>query len=375
MKIEKIKLVLIEKELKEVFTTSFGPTKKRKIVLVKIETDEGITGWGESVAGNGPWFSYETYETVWITIRDFLSKLIIKKEISDPFEAIKLMEPVRGHNMAKYALESAIFDAYGKKTGKSIKELIGGVKKEVEVGVSIGIQNSINELIEKVGYYLDRGYKRIKIKIKPGWDIEPVVAIRREFGNIKLQVDANAAYNLDQIDVFKKLDKYDLLMIEQPFHYEDLVDHAKLQKMIKTPVCLDESVTSPKFAEAALELKSAKIINIKPGRVGGINNSIIIHDLGLEKGVGLWIGGMLETGIGRSFLVALASLPGITYPSDISGSDRYWERDIIEPEFKVSRDGTIRVPESPGIGVEVLEDEIAKHRKREIVIDLPKSLL
>ncbi len=368
MRIKEVKLILIEKELKETFTTSFGPTKKREIVLVRVKTEDDVVGWGESVAGNGPWFSYETYETVWIIIRDFLSKLILKKNIHDPLITFELLNPIRGHNMAKYALEGAILDAYGKTIGKSLKELIGGVKKEVEVGVSVGIKKTINTLIKKIEEYLNEGYKRIKIKIKPRWDIEPLKAIRETFGNIKLQVDANAAYTMRDLETLKKLDKFNLLMIEQPFHYEDLVDHAQLQKIIKTPICLDESIPSIHSAKAAIKLKSGKIINIKPGRVGGVYVAKLIHDLGVKNNMGLWIGGMLETGIGRSFLVALASLPGINYPSDISASSRYWNKDIIEPEFKLSNDGKIRVPEKPGIGVEVLEDEIDKIKVRELVL-------
>lgn len=368
LKINEIKLILIEKELKETFTTSFGPTKKRKIVLVRVKTDDDVIGWGESVAGNGPWFSYETYETVWITLRDFLSKLILKRDIIEPLTTFELFNPIRGHNMAKYALEGAILDAYGKTVGKSLKELVGGVKNEVEVGVSVGIKKTIDELIESIEGYLNEGYKRVKIKIKPGWDVEPLKAIRETFGDIKLQVDANAAYTMEHLETLKKLDDFNLLMIEQPFHYEDLVDHAQLQGILETPICLDESITSIHSAKAAVKLRSGKIINIKPGRVGGVYVAKQIHDLGVKNNMGLWIGGMLETGIGRSFLVALASLPGINYPSDVSASSRYWDRDIVEPEFKLSNDGKIRVPEKPGIGVEVLEDEIDKIKIRELVL-------
>ena len=359
LRIEGIELILIEKELVRPFITSFGATKKRKILLVKLFTDTE-TGWGECVAGNGPWYSYETYETAWIIIEKYISSLILGKEFRDPMELHKTLEKIRGHNMAKSALEAAFFDAFTRELNKPLYKFIGGVRGKILSGVSVGIQNSIEELIEKIEEHLSEGYQRIKIKIEPGWDLEPVKAIRKRLSGVPLQVDANAAYNISQIDIFIEMDKYNLIMIEQPFHYEDLVDHAKLQRLISTKVCLDESIHSVQAARSALELNSCKVINIKPGRVGGVINSILIHDIAKEKGIGVWIGGMLETGIGRSLLVALATLPNVIYPNDISASNRYWEEDIVYPEFKLNKDGTISVPKKPGIGVEILEDRISK---------------
>ncbi|MGQ4891936.1 MAG: o-succinylbenzoate synthase [Candidatus Njordarchaeia archaeon] len=368
MIVEKVELILIEKELVRPFTTSFGTVKKRKILLIKLHTDTEL-GWGECVAGNGPWFSYETYETAWIVIDKYLSKLVIGRNFNTPQEFHEAMETVRGHNMAKAALEAAFFDAYAKWKKVPLYRLLGGVREEVVSGVSLGIQKTIGDLIDLIKQYLDKGYQRIKIKIKPNWDLEPVKRIREELGDIPLQVDANAAYSISDMEIFKELDKYNLLMIEQPFHYEDLVDHAQLQKNIETPVCLDESIDGFQRARAALSLGSCKVINIKPGRVGGIINSLAIHDLAKKENVGVWIGGMLETGIGRALLVALATLPNVKYPNDVSASDRYWEEDIVEPEFKLSKRGTISVPKGYGIGVDVNEEAIYKlSLKRKIIM-------
>ena len=368
MKVEKIELNLIEKELKKPFTTSFGTVKKRKILLVKLYTDTE-TGWGECVAGNGPWFSYETYETAWTIIEKYLSKLLIGKNFASPQEFHNAMERVRGNNMAKAALEAAYYDAYAKEQGIPLYKMLGGVRDEIVSGVSVGVQDTISDLISLIKHYLDEGYQRIKIKIKPSWDVGPVKKIRKELGDIRLQVDANAAYMITDVKIFEELDKYELLMIEQPFHYEDLVDHAKLQEKIKTPICLDESIDGLQRAKAALQLKSCKIINIKPGRVGGIINSLAIHNFAKENNVGVWIGGMLETGIGRAILVALATLPNVKYPNDVSASDRYWEEDIVTPEFKLTKRGTIRVPKGHGIGVEVDDKKIHKlSLKRKIIM-------
>lgn len=262
--------------------------------------------------------------------------------------------------MAKAAVEMAIWDLEAKLQKKPLARLLGGTKDRVDSGVSIGIQKSIEKLLKRIDFFLEQGYKRIKLKIKPGWDVNVISRVRKEYPDILLQVDANAAYTLRDINTLLDLDKYGLLMIEQPLDYDDLVDHAELQSKLKTPICLDESIKKPEDAVKAYKLGSCRVINIKPGRVGGHHNSIIIHDFCLFAGIGTWIGGMLETGIGRGHLVALASLPGINYPNDISASSRYYTEDIVEPPWILNHDGTISVPNKPGIGVEVKPDLIEK---------------
>ncbi len=368
MKVSEIKLYLIEKELIRPFTTSFGTTKKRKIVLTRLFFEEGVEAWGECVAGNGPWYSYETYKTCWQIVKNYISKLVLNREIQHPDEVSQLLEVVRGHEMAKYSIEAPFYAAYAEITNKPLYKLLNGNRKKIESGVSIGIKKAIRELIETIEKHLDEGYRRIKIKIKPGWDIEPLKVIRETFSDIKLQVDANASYTLKHLETLKKLDEFNLLMIEQPLHYKDLVEHAKLQKNLITPICLDESITSYHTAVAAIELGSCKIINIKPGRVGGIKESLKIHEVVGKQNLGVWIGGMLETGIGRAYLVALATLPHVNYPNDISASNRYWSEDIVVPEFKLNNDGTINVPEKPGLGVDIDLDAVEKVTKKTLTI-------
>jgi len=368
LKAHKIKLYLLEKELIRPFTTSFGTTKKRKIVLTRIFFDDGVEAWGECVAGNGPWYSYETYKTCWYIVKNYLSKLILNREIKHPREVSSLLEAVRGHEMAKYSVEAPFYAAYAEIMGKPLYKILNGVREKIMSGVSIGIKKSIRELIETIEKHLDEGYKRIKIKIKPGWDIKPLKAIRDIFNDIKLQVDANSSYTLKHLETLKKLDEFDLLMIEQPLHYKDLAEHAELQKKLKTPICLDESITSYHAAIAAIKLGSCKIINIKPGRVGGIRESLKIHEVAAQRDIGVWIGGMLETGIGRAYLVALATLPHINYPNDISASNRYWNKDVVIPEFKLNKDGTINVPNKPGLGIDLDLDSIDKSTIKTLTI-------
>ncbi|NWG27262.1 MAG: o-succinylbenzoate synthase, partial [Ignavibacteriaceae bacterium] len=275
------------------------------------------------------------------------------KDISSVEEAISLYSKVRGHMMAKAGLEAALWDVFAKSRNISLSKMLGGTREKIDVGVSIGIQNSESELIKKVSSYLDEGYKRIKIKISPGNDIQYVKALRKEFPKILLQVDANSAYDLKHVKLFKEMDDYNLLLIEQPLGYEDIYDHSKLQRELKTPICLDESIHSLDDTRAAIKLDSCRVINIKPGRVGGFTESKLIHDYCKTKNIPVWCGGMLESGIGRAGNVALASLPNFTLPGDISASKRYYKQDIVEPEFTVNKDGTMDVPTKPGIGVEV----------------------
>jgi O-succinylbenzoate synthase len=359
MKIDKIELRHTKMELVSPFTTSMGTEYDEEHIMVKVDA-EGITGWGESVAEGTPFYSYETVPTAWHILQDFLIPSILGKDITSIDEAISLYSKVRGHMMAKAGLEAALWDVFAKAKNISLSKLLGGTKDKVDVGVSIGIQSNPEELIKKVEGYLAEGYKRIKIKISPGYDIRFVKALRKDFPDILLQVDANSAYELGHINLFKEMDNYNLLLIEQPLGYEDIYDHSKLQRELKTPICLDESIHSLDDARAAIELDSCRIINIKPGRVGGFTESKLIHDYCASRNIPVWCGGMLESGIGRAGNVALASLPNFTLPGDISASKRYYKEDIVEPEFIVNKDGTMDVPTKPGIGVEVNIEKLKK---------------
>ena len=339
-------------ELVSPFVTSMGAETNIEHIIIKVD-GEGISGWGECVASANPFYTYETVQTAWHILSDFLIPEIIGKNFNTVDKAISSWQKVRGHNMAKAGLEAALWDLFAKSKSIALSKMLGGVKEKIDVGVSIGIQFSINELIKKVEAYLEEGYKRIKIKIQPGNDIQPIKALRKEFPNILLQVDANSAYTLNDVNIFKAMDEFNLLLIEQPLGYEDIYEHSKLQREIKTPICLDESIRSLDDTRAAIELESCKIINIKPGRVGGFTEAKLIHDYCASKNIPVWHGGMLESGIGRAGNVALASLSNFTLPGDISASKRYFKNDIVQPEFFVNKDGTMDVPSKPGIGVEV----------------------
>ncbi len=346
-------------ELVNPFTTSMGTEYDEEHIMVRID-GEGLTGWGESVAEGTPFYSYETVTTAWHIMKDFLIPEILGKELNDVGEVIALYDKVRGHMMAKAGIESALWDLLAKGKGVSLSRLLGGTREKIDVGVSIGIQDSERILLDKIEGYLAEGYKRVKIKIAPGQDLNLVKAVRREYPDIMFQVDANSAYTLDDISLFKRMDEFNLSLIEQPLGYDDIYDHSKLQKELKTSVCLDESIHSIDDTRAAIELKSCKIINIKPGRVGGFTESRKIHDYCLSNGIPVWHGGMLESGIGRAGNVALASLPGFILPGDISASKKYYKEDIVEPAFTVNADGTMDVPEGPGIGVEVNDKRLDK---------------
>lgn len=352
-------------ELVSPFTTSMGTEYDEEHIIVRVDA-EGITGWGECVAEGTPFYSYETVTTAWHILQDFLIPSILGKDLINIDEAVQLYSKVRGHRMAKAGLEAALWDVFAKSKNISLSKMMGGTREKIDVGVSIGIQSSEEELIKKIEGYLAEGYKRIKIKIAPGSDIQFVKAVRKEFPEILFQVDANSAYELKHIDLFKQMDEYNLLLIEQPLGYDDIYQHSKLQKQLKTPICLDESIHSLDDTQAAIELDSCRVINIKPGRVGGFTESKLIHDYCETKNIPVWCGGMLESGIGRAGNVALASLPNFTLPGDISASKRYYKEDIIEPEFVVNPDGTMDVPTNPGIGVEVnmkMLDKITVRKK------------
>ncbi len=346
------------------FETSFGKTVERPALLVRVEERGGEEGWGEVVAGEGPWYSCETYATAWHIIRDYLVGFLHGSN-GDPLVFVNNASRVRGHMMAKAGVEEALWDLQSRIAGVPLWRMLGGRGGLVESGVSVGIAPNVETLLRWVSSYVEAGYRRVKLKIKPGWDVDVVKRVRREFPDVPLQVDANAAYTLSDIGVFKALDELDLLMIEQPLDYEDLVDHAVLSSKLRTPICLDESVRKPKHALDALKLESAQVINLKPGRVGGLHASLRIHDVWYcGGGRPLWVGGMLETGVGRSHLVALATLPGVSYPNDISASDRYYPEDIVEPPWALRPGGYLEAPQRPGIGVDVRLDLLEKYTRR-----------
>ena len=350
MKIDRIELRIVPMRLRERFVISSGARQDRHVFLVSLH-GEGRTGWGEVVAAEDPSYSPETTETAWHVIRDFLAPAIVGVDHEGPGATLAAVDWVRGHRMARAGLEMAAWDLMARIHGASLAEEIGGERRPVPVGVSIGIQPDDDALLRKVEGYLLEGYKRVKIKIKPGRDVEMLAAVRERFPEADLMADANSAYGLDDADRLAELDALDLMMIEQPLGHEDIRDHARLQERIRTPICLDESIRSPADARLALELGACRIINIKPGRVGGFGPSRAIHDLCVEAGVPVWCGGMLESGIGRAHNLALATLPGFTLPGDISESRRYWEEDIVTPEFEMEN-GMMQLPEGPGIGVE-----------------------
>ena len=348
---------LIRLPLVEPFETSFGSIDSRHIFLVNVAA-EGLTGWGEVVAGDEPLYSYETVGTAFHVIRDFLGPALLSEPVANYQALAKRFIHFRGHNMAKAGLELAILDLLAQTTHQSLSHFLGSDRKRIPVGVSLGIQSTHAQLLERVDRYLALGYQRIKLKIKPGWDVEVVAKVRAAHPDILLSVDANSAYTLADKEHLKQLDHYNLLMIEQPLENDDLVDHAHLQSELQTPICLDESITGLHQAENALRLKSCQMINIKVGRVGGYSQALPIHDLCLSKGVPVWCGGMLESGIGRAHNIALASLPGFVLPGDISASSRYFTRDVIVPEVTVSPDGMVDVPQNEGLGFAVDRDFI-----------------
>jgi O-succinylbenzoate synthase len=349
MRLRKITLREIHIPLIAPFETSFGSTSLRRILLVEADLD-GISGWGESTAGENPYYSYETVETARHIIGDFLWPMLKGRELKAASEVFDLLAQVRGHNMAKAAVETAIWDAEAKQKNLPLAKLLGGARDEISSGVSIGIQPSIETLIAKVEKELAAGYQRVKIKIKPGNDVEPARALRQRFPRLRLMVDANSAYSLEDALLLQQLDQFFLIMIEQPLGYDDIYSHAALQRQLETPICLDECIHDIEHARAAIEIAACKIINMKLGRVGGHTAARRIHDLCQSKSIPVWCGGMLESGIGRAHNIAMSTLPNFTLPGDLSASRRYWTEDIIEPEVEVTPKGTIRVPTAPGIG-------------------------
>src|SRR5687768_7495937 len=357
MRIERMTLRLVRLPLVAFFETSFGRVYHRTFILVTLD-GEGAQGLGECVAEVDPYYSSETNVGAWHIIKDFLAPLVIGRTFADPREVFPAMARVRGHHMAKAAIEMAAWDLAARLRNVALSQLLGGTRREIPSGVSIGIQDSLEQLAAKVGTELDAGYRRIKIKIKPGWDVSAVATVRERFGDIPLMVDANAAYTLADAEHLAALDRFGLMMIEQPLEYDDVRDHAALQRRIATPICLDESIHSLRAAEEALALEACRIINIKPGRLGGHAQSIRVHDLCAARGIPVWHGGMLESGIGRAHNIHLSTLPNFLLPGDVAASKRYFSPDLIEPPIEVSPSGTITVPEAPGIGVTLVQERI-----------------
>jgi O-succinylbenzoate synthase len=367
MKIDRITLHHLCMKLRSPFETSFGRIQTRDCVLLEVHS-EGLIGYGECVADRDPGYSYETSETAWHILKDFLVPAVLGQDLKGPQDLQGCTGAVRGHPMAKAGLEMALWDLLGKREGRSLRELLGGVRERVEVGVSVGIQESPEALLKVVEGYLDQGYRRVKIKIKPGRDVAEAAAVRRAFPDLRLQVDANSAYTLETASALLPVDGLGLLLIEQPLAEDDLWDHRELQTRLITPLCLDESILSRRHARQALEMEACRVINIKAGRVGGYTEAIAIHDLCKSKGVPVWCGGMLETGVGRAGNLALASLPGFTLPGDISATERYYEEDITEQRFSLNLDSTIDVPEGKGLGVNIDDRALERATLRRVEI-------
>jgi o-succinylbenzoate synthase len=366
--IDRIELRLVRLPLVRFFETSFGRVYDRTFILTRLD-GEGEVGLGECVADNDPYYASETNETVWHVASAFLAPLVLGRTFAHPREVYPAMARVRGHHMAKAAIEMAAWDLFARQQGLPLSRVLGGGRTHVAAGVSIGIQDSLEQLADRVATELAAGYQRIKIKVKRGWDLEAVGLIRQRFGAVPLMVDANAFYTLDDAAHLARLDQFGLMMIEQPLEYEDLFDHAILQRRIATPICLDESIHSVRHARDAIEARACRVINVKPGRMGGHAESIRLHDLCAAHGIPVWHGGMLESGIGRAHNLHLSSLPNFTLPGDVAASKRYYANDLIEPPIEVLPDGTIPVPTGPGIGVHIVQERIdaATERRLEIV--------
>ena len=360
--INKVTLFQTTMKLKSPFVTHLETVFDRESILVKTEAQNGITGWGEVVAFSSPWYTEETIQTAWHMLTDFFIPHVINKSWNNPNDVNRSLKKWRGNNMAKAGLETAIWDLFAKKANKPLASYIGGDKTEIEAGVVVSSDNS-SEMINMIGKRLEEGYKRVKVKIDPTTDFSVLKKIRSTYPHLLLMADANSAYTLSDVEQLKKLDEFNLLMIEQPLGVADIVDHSELQKTLRTPICLDESITSLEDAKNAIKLKSCKVINIKIGRVGGLAEAIAIHDYCLENNVPVWCGGMLETGISRAFNIAISTLPNFTIPGDVSASSRYWEKDVVTPEVEVYN-GKIKVPTKNGIGYEVDESYINQISKR-----------
>jgi O-succinylbenzoate synthase len=364
MKIEAITLREIHMPLVHFFETSFGRTYSRRILLITVHT-EGVDGWGECVAGEDPFYSSEWIESAWPTMKHYLIPVLVGKHIESARDCPSLFAKISGHRMAKAALENALWDAEAKQKRQPLWKLLGGTRREIPCGVSIGIQDSVEQLLEKIQIELAAGYRRIKVKVKPGWDANVLERIRSRWADITLSCDANSAYTLDQVEHLRKFDQFNLLMIEQPLWNDDIYYHARLQKELRTAICLDESIVNARSAAFAVETGACRIINIKVGRVGGFSEALKIHDVCAAQKIPVWCGGMLETGIGRAHNIALSTKENFSLPGDVSASKRYWKEDIIDPEVEVSAQGMIPISDQAGTGYRVRLDLIEKFTVRE----------
>ncbi|HZQ51118.1 MAG TPA: o-succinylbenzoate synthase [Bryobacteraceae bacterium] len=353
IRIDRIVLRHIRMPLVHFFETSFGRTHERDIVLVEAIAD-GISGWGEVTAGENPFYNEEWTGSIWPLLIDYIAPRILGETFASPEEVAPRTAHIRGHNMSRGGAETAVWDLFARLNNEPLWKRIGaGARNEIPCGVSIGIQNTVEQLLEKIQTELDAGYQRIKMKIKPGWDVDVIRRVRERFPDVRLMADANSAYTLDDIEHLKKLDEFHLMMAEQPLAHDDIIDHAVLQAAIKTPICLDECIRSAHHAEQAIRLNACRIINIKLGRVGGFAEAKRVHDVCQANGIPVWCGGMLESGIGRAHNIALSTLPNFILPGDVSASKRYWKRDIIQPPVEVSSSGTIQVSDAPGFGYDL----------------------
>jgi O-succinylbenzoate synthase len=368
VRIDRLEVRLLRLPLVHFFETSFGRIYDKEFLLVTLDGD-GERGYGECVAEHDPYYSGETNETCWHIITAFLAPRVLGATFDHPRDVFPAFRAVRGHNMAKAAVEMAAWDLYARQQRVPLSRVLGGTRTEIASGVSIGIQDSLEQLEEKVERELAAGYRRIKIKIKPGWDVEAVERVRKRFGNIAMMADANAAYTLADAQHLRRLDAFDLMMVEQPLDYDDISDHARLQEQLTTAICLDESIHSVRVAEDAIRQKACRIINIKPGRVGGHRESIRLHDVCRAHGIPVWHGGMLESGLGRAHNIHLSTLPNFTLPGDVAASKRYFNPDLIEPPIEVSPQGTIAVPTGPGIGVIPVQERIDSATTRLAVLE------
>ncbi|MEZ5352704.1 MAG: o-succinylbenzoate synthase [Bryobacteraceae bacterium] len=357
--VDRIVLRQIRMPLVHFFETSFGRTYERQMVLVEAISSEGVSGWGEVTAGENPFYNEEWTESVWQILLHYAGPRVAGRQFESAEEVSPRLEHIRGHMMARGGLEAAVWDLQARLHGQPLwKEIGGGARREIPCGVSIGIQNSVDELLGKIDAELAVGYQRIKMKIKPGWDVEVVGEVRKRFPAIKLMADANSAYRLEDADRLAELDAFYLMMIEQPLAHDEIIDHAALQARLQTPICLDECIRSAHQAEQALRMNAGKIINIKLGRVGGFAEAKRVHDVAQARGVPVWCGGMLEAGIGRAHNIALATLPNFVLPGDVSASKRYWSRDIIQPPVETTPRGTIEIRDEPGFGYALDHDFI-----------------
>jgi O-succinylbenzoate synthase len=367
MRIDGLTIREIHLRLKAPFETSFATVVERRILLVEIHS-EGVTGWGEITAGEAPFYNPECVDVAWTVFREFVAPMIVGKEINAATDVPAILKPIRGYEMTRAGVENALWDVEAQQKGVPLAQLLGGTQREISCGVSLGIRTNIDDQLAAVAKELAAGYRRIKIKIKPGKDLAVIDAVRNRFPKINLMADANSAYRLEDAELLKKFDAYNLMMIEQPLDWDEIYQHSKLQKLLKTSICLDECIHNLRHAQAAVEMGACRIINIKLGRVGGHTEAKRIEQYCREKAIPVWCGGMLESGIGRVHNIAMSALPGFVLPGDVSASQRYWDEDVIDPEVEVTPQGTISVPTKPGLGYGVRRKRIEQLTVRQEAI-------